>query len=106
MTGHQHGPAVSDAEVRAAAERWARAAGVPLEAAHGSAAHPAPVALRLLRGSLLGAALGVFLLLVARGEAGAAGLWVLLALATGLRVGRITTERRHRVPGRTAPSRG
>lgn len=106
MTGDEHGTTVSDARVRAAAERWARAAGVPLEAAHGSAPHRSPGPLRFLRGAVLGAVLGLVLLLLARGTGITAVLGVVLAVAGCVLAGRLTAQRRQRVPGRTAPSRG
>ncbi|MCZ2860886.1 hypothetical protein [Blastococcus sp. VKM Ac-2987] len=106
MTGDANGTSVPDAEVRAAAERWARAAGVPLATAQGSAPHRSPAPLRFLRGALLGAALGLLLLLMARGTGITAVLGVVLAVAVCVLAGRISAQRRQRAPGRTAPSRG
>ncbi|MGY2003708.1 hypothetical protein [Blastococcus sp. SYSU DS1024] len=106
MTGDADGPAVSDAQVQAAAERWARAAGVPLSTVRGTAPQSGSVTLRVLRGVLLGAAAGVFLMVLARADGASAALWGPLALGAGLLACRMAAQRRNRVPGRAAPSRG
>ncbi|MGY1835947.1 hypothetical protein ACI79P_12620 [Blastococcus sp. SYSU DS0510] len=100
MTRDGHGS--DEAEVHAAAERWARAAG-----------HPTPVldapgptrstATRFLRGLLLGAAVGA-VLLVSTAQGPTAALWGLLALVGGVLVGRILQDRRRPSP-RAVPHR-
>ncbi|MGY2067004.1 hypothetical protein [Blastococcus sp. SYSU DS0619] len=106
MTRDEDGPAVPEDEVRAATERWARAAGVPLATGQGPAPQEPPAALRFLRGAVAGATLGLLLLLVARGTGITAVLGVVLAGAVCLLVTRIHAQRRQRAPGRPAPSRG
>ncbi|MCF6509061.1 hypothetical protein E9549_16855 [Blastococcus sp. MG754426] len=89
-----------EAEVRAAAERWARAAGLPVSVLD-EPARPSTVA-RLLRGLLLGAvAGGVLVLSPAQGLD--AALWAVLALLVGLLVGRIARDRRRPVAGAVPP---
>jgi hypothetical protein len=104
VTTHDGSGAPSEAAVRAAAERWARAAGVPVEVAYGSAPAAASAGVRFVRGLMLGAAVGALLLLVVSGSAVSALPWVLLALGFGCLVGA-STGRRRRVPARPAASR-
>ena len=106
MTSDADGQAVSDAQVQAAAERWARAADVPLSTVRGAAPRRGPVSLRVLRGVLLGAAVGVFLMLLVPAGGAAAALWGPLALVVGLLACRMAAQRGNRVPGRAAPFRG
>lgn len=106
MTSDEDGPAVTEAQVRDASERWARAAGVPLATGQGPAPDEPPAALRFLRGAVAGATLGLLLLLVARGTGVTAVLGVVLAGAVCLLAGRVHTQRRQRVPGRPAPTGG
>jgi hypothetical protein len=89
---------VSGADVRAAAERWARAAGVPVSVALGPEPAMPPASRRFLRGLVLGAAVGALLLFLGSGGAGTFLPWVVLALAGGLLVPRILRQRG--VPGR------
>ncbi|MCF6746092.1 hypothetical protein E9529_17790 [Blastococcus sp. KM273128] len=91
MTTDGERRAVPEAEVRAAGERWARAAGLPasvLDEPRGPS-----TAGRLLRGLLLGALVGGVLLLPAA-QGLAAAPWLLLALVAGVLVGRIAQDRR------------
>ncbi|MGY1846353.1 MULTISPECIES: hypothetical protein [unclassified Blastococcus] len=92
-----------DAAVREATERWAHAAGVSPSVARGMAPTRRPVAVRLLRGALLGAAFGALLLLLASSAGTSTTPWVLLVVALGLLVVRIggPGRRSHR---RTAAS--
>lgn len=80
--------AVPDAEVRAAAERWAQAAGVPVAVAVPPPPRRAPAAARFVRGLVLGSAFGS-LLLATSADWPSAALWGLLALAVGVLAGRI-----------------
>ena len=84
---------VSDAEVRAAAERWARAAGVPVSVAVGALPRTPPVGARFLRGLLLGASLWT-LLLVGSAAGAVPVLWVLFGAAVASLATRMALHRR------------
>ncbi|SEM02603.1 hypothetical protein SAMN04515665_12676 [Blastococcus sp. DSM 46786] len=97
------GAEVPEAEVRAAAERWARAAGLPTSVLDEPAPATPSTTARLVRGLLLGAAVGAVLVLSAS-QGLTAALWGLIALLVGLLVGRIAQDRRRPVP-RAVPRR-
>ena len=96
--------APSEAAVRAATERWARAAGVPVEVAYGPAQARASAGVRFGRGVLLGAAVGALLAVLVSGAGITALPWVLSALGLGFLVAAVT-EHRRRVPARPAAGR-
>ncbi|RZU31736.1 hypothetical protein [Blastococcus saxobsidens] len=104
MTTDDGSGAPSEAAVRAATERWARAARVPVEVASGSTPAAASAGTRFLRGVLLGATVGTLLVVVISGQVLAAVPWVLLALGLGCLVAAIAEHRRP-APVRTVPSR-
>lgn len=97
-------PVPSEAAVRAAAERWARAAGVPVEVATGTASAGASAGVRFVCGLLLGIAVGALLVVAVSGELLAAVPWVLLALGLGCLVAAIAEHRRQPSVG-SVPSR-
>lgn len=100
MTADEDGPAVGDAEVQAAAERWARAAGVPPSVARGGSV-ATPAAVRFLGGVLLGLAVGAVLALLVSAAGASAGLWPLLVAGAGLLLAGAVRQRR-RTPGPAA----
>ncbi|MDP5183280.1 hypothetical protein QOZ88_11580 [Blastococcus sp. BMG 814] len=97
------GAKVPGAEVRAAAERWARAAGLPTSVLDEPAPATPSTTARLVRGLLLGAAVGAVLVLSAA-QGLTAALWGLIALVVGLLVGRVAQDRRRPVSS-TVPRR-
>ncbi|TYP89069.1 hypothetical protein [Blastococcus xanthinilyticus] len=96
MTADEHGRASTDAEVRAAAERWARAAGVPPSVAFDATPRTSTTA-RFSRGVLLGLAAGALLATLAvlvQGAATTAGAWPLLVPGVGLLLLHLARQRR------------
>ncbi|WP_346623685.1 hypothetical protein [Blastococcus montanus] len=105
MTTVESDDATRDAAVRAATERWARAAGVPVSVAEGAAPDGDPGAgTRFLRGLLIGCAVGALLLWPVTVDGPTALVWVLLALGTGFLLAATTPQRSvARRPARSQP---
>lgn len=93
MTTNEH-TGVSEAEVHAAAERWSRAAGVPLSVAVDTPPCTPPAGQRFLRGLLLGALVGTLVLLAGSVAGAASVLGVLLGVAVTCLGARMALARR------------